>query len=73
MIGKTDVNIIGPTTAELSREQNLGYGQRRAPLLLQNVKTDTAIAVDIWVENLGPKSNLENYPCQVVLSSNAQI
>lgn len=41
------------------REQNLRYGQSRAPLLFQYVKADTSIAVDIWMKYLSPKCNLQ--------------
>lgn len=42
------------------KDQNLGYCQGRTPLLLQNVETNTTIAVDIWVKNLCSECNLEN-------------
>lgn len=37
---------------------NLGYGKGRAPLLLQNIKTNAPIAIDIGVKDLRPECNL---------------
>jgi len=42
-------------------EPHLGDSKSWAPLLLQNVKANTTIAVDVRVENLCPKSNLHIY------------
>lgn len=60
----------GPLTKFSTREiQNnltrtwvnyLGYCQSRAPLLLENVKTDATIAVDVRVENLSTEGHLCN-------------
>ena len=36
----------------------LGYGKGRAPLLLENVKTDASVAVDVRMENLCSERNL---------------
>lgn len=36
----------------------LGYGQGRAPLFLQNVKANAAIAVNVRVKHLCPECNL---------------
>lgn len=36
----------------------LGYGKGRAPLLLQNIKTNSPIAIDIGVKDLCPECNL---------------
>lgn len=44
---------------ESRRDQNLRYGESRAPLLFQNVKADTSIAVDIGMKYLSPKGNLQ--------------
>lgn len=38
----------------------LGNSKSRAPLFLQNIKANAAIAVDIWVENLCPECHLKN-------------
>ena len=38
--------------------KNLGDGEGGAPLLLENVQADAAIAVDVWVEDLRPETNL---------------
>lgn len=37
---------------------NLGNGERRTPLVLQDVKADAAIAVYVWMEHLGAKCYL---------------
>jgi hypothetical protein len=37
----------------------LWYGQSRAPLFLENVKANAAIAVDVWVEHLGAERDLK--------------
>lgn len=44
-----------------TNEPHLGDCKSWAPLLLQNVKANATIAVDVRVENLCPKSNLHNY------------
>lgn len=36
----------------------LGYGKGRAPLLLEDVKTDTTIAINVRVKNFCPEGNL---------------
>jgi hypothetical protein len=41
---------------------NLRYSEGRAPLLLQDIKANATIAVDIWVKDLCPESNLQEYP-----------
>lgn len=41
-------------------DHHLGYGKCRAPLLFENVKTDAAVTVDIWVINLGAEGNLHH-------------
>ena len=38
----------------------LRYGKGRAPLLFENVKTYTAIAIDVGMENFRPERNLSN-------------
>lgn len=38
---------------------HLGYGECWTPLLLENVQTDIAIAVYIWMEHFGPEGNLQ--------------
>lgn len=43
----------------IKENEDLGNCQGRAPLFFQNVETNTAIAVDIWVENLCSESNLQ--------------
>ncbi|MFS7927218.1 hypothetical protein Hanom_Chr04g00306371 [Helianthus anomalus] len=40
------------------KNTNLGNSKSRAPLFLQNVKTNAAIAVDVRVEDLRPESHL---------------
>lgn len=45
---------------EKQTDDYLGYGKSRAPLLLQNVKTDAAITVDIRVIDLGAERNLHH-------------
>lgn len=37
----------------------LRYGQSWAPLFLENVKANAAVAIDIRVKNLGAKRDLE--------------
>lgn len=49
-----------PKSMEVKQFDHLGYGKCRAPLLFQNVKTDTSITVDIWVINLGAEGNLHH-------------
>lgn len=39
-------------------KNDLGYGKGRAPLLLQDIKTNAPIAIDIGVEDLCPERNL---------------
>lgn len=39
---------------------NLRNCKRRAPLFLKDVKTNASVAIDIRVEDFGPKSNLNN-------------
>lgn len=39
---------------------NLGYGESRAPLLLQNIQANATIAIDIWVKDLCPECNLHS-------------
>lgn len=36
----------------------LGYGKGRTPLLLQNIKADATITINIRVEDLCPECNL---------------
>jgi len=56
---------LNPYTKQIINNQeqqvksNLGNGQCRAPLFLKNVETNTSIAVDVWVEYLSPKCNLQ--------------
>jgi len=40
------------------REKNLGYGQSRTPLVLENIKANSPIRVDIAVINAGGEMNL---------------
>ena len=44
----------------MNQRTYLGYGKGRAPLLFEDVKTDTAIAVNVRVENLCPEGNLSS-------------
>jgi hypothetical protein len=37
---------------------NLGYSERGAPLVLEDVKADASIAVNVWMEHLGAKRHL---------------
>lgn len=38
----------------------LGYGKGRAPLLLEDVKTDATIAINVRMENFCTEGNLPN-------------
>lgn len=38
----------------------LGNGQGRAPLLFEDVKADTAIAINVWMVDFCPEGNLFN-------------
>ena len=39
-------------------QQTFRYGQSRTPLVSQNVQTDAAIRVDVWVVNAGCEVDL---------------
>jgi len=39
-------------------QQHLGYSERGAPLVLEDVKADASIAVNVWMEHLGAKRHL---------------
>lgn len=56
-LAKTSYIII--KYQEQQVKSNLGNGQRWAPLFFQNVETDTSVAVDVWMEYLSPKCNLQ--------------
>jgi hypothetical protein len=43
-----------------SGSANLRYGKGRAPLFLEDVKANTAIAVNVRVEHLGAEWDLQN-------------
>ena len=49
-----DEGVVGVGVGEegADGEEDLRYGQRRAPLLLEDVQADAAIGVDVWVIHL---------------------
>ena len=49
---------VGVGQKRTDREKDLGNGQCRTPLVLQNVKTDSSVGVDVAVVDPGGKMDL---------------
>jgi hypothetical protein len=57
-VGDQGILGVGIRQEGANRKQNLGDGQGRAPLVLQNVEADTAVRVDVTMVNTCGKVDL---------------
>lgn len=59
---------VGVGEQRADGEQHLGHRQRRAPLILEDVQADVAVAVDVRVEHLRLERHLQFsncMPCEI--------